>query len=320
MNILKCNEMKIRFLYVYIGLFILTLTACSDDDGDLSPSLGDQNWWEIKDNPDSELDHLIYEVYKESGISIFYNDTIGREVRTDDFGNKYNYYKIIDIDYNIENRSTRADYELADQDEQKMEGVWCLRDHVIPRLIPGMRPRCFLMVGYLRLNPNNASEDCIREGSVYHAMEATVVGRLRTLADLSEQERDRVAAEILAAGIANYIYNHESAELEMFYNMSTVIEKDNVVSMYDKYVDLWYSDELVPEYYGFLSSSWYFAEEDDMYKTPLYLQDITQYVTEVMLGDDEAFMQKYASYEVVRKKYQIMQKIVLGLQSRSGTE
>lgn len=89
MNILKCNEMKIRFLYVYIGLFILTLTACSDDDGDLSPSLGDQNWWEIKDNPDSELDHLIYEVYKESGISIFYNDTIGREVRTDVFGNKY---------------------------------------------------------------------------------------------------------------------------------------------------------------------------------------------------------------------------------------
>lgn len=303
--------MKNQLLYLCIGLFMLAFTACSDDDGSLSPSLDDKDWWEIKDNPGNELDHLIYEVYKSTGVSIFYNDTIGREVRVDDFGNSYDYFKIIDIDYDIVNRSEKAKYELAYRDGHREAGVVFLRDRVIPRLMPGMRPRCFLIVDYLQLNPNGLPW----EGSVYRGMEATVVGRLSTLAWMSENELNRMAAEVLASGIANYIVNHESVELEQFYNQSTVVSGDDVRTMYDTYIYAWNPDFEVPQYYGFLSSSWYFEEDEDMYKTPTEVQDVVQYVTEVMIGDDDGFMEKYAPYEVVRKKYRIMQKIVTDLQA-----
>lgn len=312
--------MKNQLLYVCIGLFILALAACSDDDGNLAPSLDDKDWWEIKDNPDSKLDHLIYEVYKETGVSIFYNDTIGREVRVDNFGNTYNYYKIIDIEYNIEGRSVGADYVLSTREQQIEEGVKFLRDRVIHRLISGTNPRCFLLVDYLRLNPNAIYESCIREGSVYRSMEATVVGKLNILSTLSEEGLNRMAAEVLAAGVANYVFNHESTELEQFYNLSTLKSGDDIKSMYGQYLYSWNSDYEIPEYYGFLSSSWYNEEDEDMYMTPLHLQDIVQYITEVMVGDDEGFMQKYAEYEVVRKKFRIMQKIIVNLQSRKDLE
>lgn len=312
--------MKNQLLYVCIGLFILVLAACSDDDGNLTFSMDDKDWWEIKDNPDNKLDHLIYEVYKETGVSVFCNDTIGREVRVDNFGNAYNYYKIIDIAYNIEGRSVGADYVLSTRDQQKEDGVKFLRDRVISRLIPGTKPRCFLLVDYLRLNPNSVFETCIREGSVYRSMEATVVGKLNMLSTMSEDELNRMAAEVLAAGVANYVFNHGSAELEQFYNLSTLKSGDDIKSMYNQFLYSWNSDYEVPEYYGFLSSSWYNEEDEDVYMTPSYLQDIVQYVTEVMVGGDDAFMQKYAGYEVVRKKFRVMQKIVENLQSGKDVE
>lgn len=111
-----------------------------------------------------------------------------------------------------------------------------------------------------------------------------------------------------------YIAEGGEEELEQF--LSTVVSGDAVRSMYDTYIYAWNPDFEVPEYYGFLSSSWYFEEDEDMYKTPTEVQDVVQYVTEVMISDDDGFMDKYAPCEVVRKKYMVMQKIVTDLQAR----
>lgn len=69
--------MKIRLIFWCCVLVVLW--SCSDDDSGTMCEL--VNWFEIKDNPNDELQHLTYQIYEEYGIPIFYNDTIGSEVR-----------------------------------------------------------------------------------------------------------------------------------------------------------------------------------------------------------------------------------------------
>ena len=58
-----------RILYCLMGISLF-FVACEKENSP-SPSLEDRNWFVIKDNPSNPLDHLIYRVYENTGISIF---------------------------------------------------------------------------------------------------------------------------------------------------------------------------------------------------------------------------------------------------------
>lgn len=60
---------------------ILLLPGCSkDEDEDVHRTENITDWFEVKDKP-GELNQLLYRIYKEHGLTIFVNDTLGQEMR-----------------------------------------------------------------------------------------------------------------------------------------------------------------------------------------------------------------------------------------------
>ena len=58
---------------------IFFLGGCYHE-SELKQSYFDENWYVLQDS-DDPLDHQRYLIYKETGIPIFYNDTIGSQNR-----------------------------------------------------------------------------------------------------------------------------------------------------------------------------------------------------------------------------------------------
>ena len=67
--------MKIN--YVFLVLAVVLLCACEKDD-EVLPTYKDRDWF-VRLDSDNELDHYIYEVYTDMGISILYSDIIMEE-------------------------------------------------------------------------------------------------------------------------------------------------------------------------------------------------------------------------------------------------
>ena len=60
---------------IYAAVAALLVAGCGKDK-DLSPSGLDRNWFAVEDSSDP-VDHLRYEIYSQTGIALFRNDTIG---------------------------------------------------------------------------------------------------------------------------------------------------------------------------------------------------------------------------------------------------
>ena len=101
---------------------------------------------------DDPLDRLIYEVYENHHVPIFYNDTIGREKKVDRFGQEWVSYEILDPNYTIESVMASVKYVLSRDREKLKTGVEFLCDGVLERLPEIVQPKCFLLVDsvYLR--------------------------------------------------------------------------------------------------------------------------------------------------------------------------
>ena len=82
---------KNKFLYV---LLLSVLFSACDKEDNLTPSNLGKDWFTIE-NSEDPVDRAIYQFYEETGIPVFYNDTIGQETRVDNWGNSYTHYEIL---------------------------------------------------------------------------------------------------------------------------------------------------------------------------------------------------------------------------------
>ena len=112
--------------------------ACSDDD-DLTPTPV-KNWFKIteKENMDA-VDQKIYDIYKEYGIAIFYNDTLGYEDRgrRDSAGNVIYYYEVLKLDFDLTGGMgsvmwERVDVSTPEQKERLLPMIDFLDATIIP--------------------------------------------------------------------------------------------------------------------------------------------------------------------------------------------
>ncbi len=175
---------------IYAAVAALLVAGCGKDK-DLSPSGLDRNWFAVEDSSDP-VDHLRYEIYSQTGIALFRNDTIGSIDRgLDALGNPYVYYEVLDVNYAITSRTEVATYELSEDDDAVIAGLELMRDRVIPILPEKLYPRCFLLVGRLDIDQKKNRKG---EASAYRGMMTTAVGRLNSIKTMSEAEKKRLAA------------------------------------------------------------------------------------------------------------------------------
>lgn len=305
--------MKTKLLYIIWGA--LFLFSCGDKEN-LSPSNLDGDWYELTDS-DDPLDHLRYTVFQTYGISIFYNDTIGRQERgIDNLGEQIVYYEVLNPNYSIESSTKYAQYELSYDREAIISGVEFIRDRVLSKLISSvLYPRSFLLVKALTLNATSSSYKHTEK--VYRGMMTSCVSLTEEIATMSESEVERMACEVAAEEYATYLIENASSLLEAFYNVSRA--EVTSVNLYDFSLSSSSTPPFVSnlEEYGFLSYS-----KESQYNATRKVattigerDDVVDYLTEVLVNDDDAFEAKYGSYEYVMKKYELMKAVMTNLKA-----
>ena len=300
---------------IYAAVAALLVAGCGKDK-DLSPSGLDRNWFAVEDSSDP-VDHLRYEIYSQTGIALFRNDTIGSIDRgLDALGNPYVYYEVLDVNYAITSRTEVATYELSEDDDAVIAGLELMRDRVIPILPEKLYPRCFLLVGRLDIDQKKNRKG---EASAYRGMMTTAVGRLNSIKTMPEAEKKRLAAEIAAEVISVYLVNERATELEDFYAKADAsTQGGDKISLYDYVYDIKETNSSATspvfkdwKQYGFLvydtsDTSFNDTAGSRSYKTVGQRRDVETFLVEVLLGDDDGFGTTYADYPPILEKYALL--------------
>jgi hypothetical protein len=316
---------------LYLLFVVVFFYNCSkDEDGTLSPTYKDINWFTIADS-DDELDHLRHEIWRDYDISVYYSDTIGRQFRgMDHYGDSIVHYEVLNINYTIEGGDVITEtYELSKNREDIKNGILFVKNDVIPLLIPKAYPRSVLLVEYLVLQANKTESEGKREGRIYKGMTTTVIGQIDRLATMSKQERDSLATEVAGVMMAEYIVETYAKELANFYELSNqsvtwpaewawehviydrTVLKTGSASSYAPFLPHWNE-------YGFLNDSpvsnvrQIKDGEITRFRTPSKVQDVAAYLQAVMLYDRATFSALYegvVGYELIMQKYDIMKEV-----------
>lgn len=218
------------------------------------------------------------------------------------------YYEVLNPNYSIESSTEYAKYELSYDRETIIVGVEFIRDEVFPRLVSSkLYPRSFLLVNKLTLNASGSSsyqhEEC-----AYRGMMTSCVSLVEEIGEMTDAEIKRMACEIAAEEYTTYLMENSYSLLETFLNVCRA--EVTSVNLYALALTSSstppYVDDL--EEYGFLSynKETQYSVSSKRVTTVGERADVVDYVTEVLMEDDEAFETEYGSYEYVMKKYELM--------------
>lgn len=110
-----------NILLLLLGI-VITIYGCDKSD-EVKPELNLTNLYEIKDNVSDSIQHKVYELYKEYGVPVFFNDTIGKVfVKVDVNGDSVFHYEKLDPAWSYTGYSN-LDYDfqyMTDPNEQSM--------------------------------------------------------------------------------------------------------------------------------------------------------------------------------------------------------
>ena len=307
-----------KIIYILGVIVSACMVACSGEDN-LTPSFQDRNWWVNVDNPDDPLDHMIFGVYEQYGVPIFYNDTIGIESRGKDvFGNPEVYYEVIKLNYTIlggVSDAPVARYTLSYNQDDITDGVELLRDYVLPNLpdyIPS--PKSYLLVDTLWLGISS-DQQIPYSATAYAGMTAVAVGKLSEIKNMTEAEKLMFSGEILASSLASTIYADYTAELNTsfykevtklgpgYWGYGNKVDVNNTSSFYPSWAH-WYE-------YGFLNPALDKEQiEDALYYFPNKEQDVADFVALCLGFTEDEVKASYGQYEHIMNKYYYMMEII----------
>ncbi len=210
-----------------LAVLALWVGCTKDDDGDLTPSLLDKDWYRIEDSADP-TDHIRYQIYSEYNLPVYYNDTIGSDFRGYSMdGLPVVHYEIIDFSYWITyvDASPKITYELNEayltrgDKTQVKAGVEFVRDYVLPSLPKRLYPMSMLLVDDLYRNYASDPRGC-HEFRTYQGLTCMAVGRVGQMAEMSEADKKYHAGYVQATLYAEDIVENRDfmTEFETFFD------------------------------------------------------------------------------------------------------
>lgn len=286
---------KNKFLYVL--LLSVLFMACDKEDS-LTPSNLGKDWFTIEDS-DDPVDRAIYQFYVETGIPVFYNDTIGQEIRIDNWGNSYTHYEILQFSSSslggTETPNPFRSYELCPK-ESVIDGLEFLREEIVPVLPESIKIRSFLLLN--SLTPHNLST---MSNEAFKGLNTVLISRVSELRDMSKAERQNMKGAVLNAVLSTPIATY-TEELAAFYQ--TTRGYYTQVDLYGCsgwrfYNTYGFSD---PRTVGFLKD----PNPYDYSNMPTETQDVGMYISAIFTSTPEEFEASYGAFDAVMTKYRIM--------------
>ena len=128
-----------------IGLLLSMVMTCSCNKKEAAPapSNKDENYLVVSDNPNDPMDHAVFELYKATGIPVFYSDTIGHRQVGDSAGIPQYFYIRLMLNYSPSTgESNSIRYTLVPR-ERRLKSMLDLLENQLLTVLPPL-PSVFL--------------------------------------------------------------------------------------------------------------------------------------------------------------------------------
>ena len=315
--------------YIFTLLLSAFFIGCSDENKTMEPTYRDVDWFAIKDSEDA-TEHLRYQLYRKTGISVFYTDTIGKEFRgINGYGDSIIHHEVLTPYYVISGTTNTITYIFSKDKTEIHNGIVFLDDQVIPLLIPAAYPRSFLLVEELILNARSTEAQGKREGDVYKGMMTTLVSRVGLLGTMTMEDKRVLATKIAATEWYKYLNENHISVIHKFCAISdgSVEWTDqSSTSTYNRVTNTTASGIFSLPYkphwngYGFLISNPNQVGQLQggpavygRYYTPTVEQDVTSFIEVVLRYSQPEFQALYEGIEGVEyliAKYLVIKEIL----------
>lgn len=292
--------------YLSFLILIVIFYSCTKD-SELEPSNLDENWFERTDDAANEIDHQIYEVYKDTKVAILYKDTIA----TQDRGTDGTYSYLVDLNYSLYN-SVRDSikHSLVQEEDDILDGVKFIKEQFIEKLTPEFYPNSILLADDLYYMKDGWQEIKL---DLYKGFNCLAIGNISDLKSKTEEEKTELAVNLRSIAISSKLPNLYKEDINKFYEFN--FSKDWQIFYYGYEIASWYSGDNIlgnmlptkkPEEYGFIK----YTDNWGDYTLCSKSEDLQSYVNAVVSDNEEEFMEKYHNYSLVVGKYRLIKEII----------
>lgn len=312
-----------RFLFIYGVLFLFFLAGCQKE-GDLNSSGGDADLFAIQYKT-GRFNELAYQIYQETGMPIFVNDTVAKvEQGVDAYGNPRYHYEIFAVGYGI-TLYLPTSIALSTDTNAMVEAAGIIREKVIPNLPrhSEYRPYAILLVDTLSTPTYGWSSTSgrlpnYRPDYAYKSMFGITVGKLADILDMSVEEKSYWAGMILGTNLVGRIMDLYEDKLEDFYAITDTTTTSFYGGRYFLNTQTGVAQPLYkvePQELGFLDW-WLTGPTSNSLLTLIYKiapskeLDVKMYIAAVYAYTEEEFRIKYANYHKCIDKYVAMKSIL----------
>ena len=301
-------------IYIHVGILLLLLQFCGCQKEDaLEPGNSIKNWLIVEDKP-GELNQLRYQLYKNYGISLYVNDTIGSEYRGEDsYGQPIIYYECIRPGYGITTDSY-LNYKLSSDTSAMIKATRIMLETVAPRLPENekYRPYTYLLCDSISISNRSM---LFGEYKTIYSVSNSLVTTSVSILDLSagdELQEKLWAAHVIGKAVFSGIMAFEE-ELEAFYDIT---DEGSTSTLYGKGNKSYSGITELPEarlkeikQKGFLhpgATKYYAKRLESAY--PSQAQDVEDFAGVVYVFTEAEITQWYGEYDKIIRKYREMKK------------
>lgn len=272
----------------------------------------DKDWFVLEDNPSNPADHAAYLFYKEYGIPVFSNDTIGVQERVDVWGHKYLHYELLSLNYSMGGMASSGSSPTISSltycsKECVPNAISYIRENIMPLIPSAIHIHSILLV---------ESMNSLSFGNyAFKGLNTLVIGSASQLPTMTDTQKKKFNGAVLRAALSDYIINqgHFDTELAKFYKVSSdLCPTKNIYGLYTYYLNSSTITGLpagVPiniNTVGFLST-----DPSSTYYTPKSTWlDVNMYLEAILSGPQEEFIAKYGTFNTIMTKYTIIKHIL----------
>ncbi len=321
-----------KLLIVLTSVFVFT--SCQKEEV-ITPSLQFENIYAIVDNPNDSVQHRTYNIYKEFGVPVYFNDTIGRVYIMDDVQGKpiYNYEKI-DLSWTFHSYSKSTyEFEYMTDDKQKMMALDIIETY-LKDASPILRPFSFFVTNSTRMYNQGVLSTTYRN-SAFNIGFRTILMTGNWTATQKANQPSQMKREMVLNKVMNYVDDvalFSSISKSTWYGglgWEHIYQGDvSKIQFIDRWTDMqtlyddwagarWYTEEeltqmrynskLVAGSLGFVKGNHYTKGIQSPSNANYDLQD---YVTEALKFSPEEFERIWGQYPLVMKKYNIVRNVI----------
>lgn len=297
-------------LYLILLAFCATMASCKKEEVTVFPD-NDKNWLVVEDNPNDATIHANYLFYKETGIPVYVNDTIGSQARVDVFGKKYTYYQKLSLNYGLGVDPSAANPLVISFTYAAKANVPAalafLKSEIIPVLPKTVYVPSILLVENLNSNAFGSF--------AFKGFNTVLIGKISTIPTLTATAKAAYKAAIFRAILTNAVLaDKNNPILDKFYAVSR-----KYVTTRDAYGLYIYQLNLISglptgvtpsiQAIGYLD-----VDTRNPYYSPMstYI-DVCMYLEAIMGNTDAQFKQRYGTNANIMLKYDYIRQILTNM-------